>query len=148
MLMAGLEDIGRGTVRSKGAAEQRLERPVTKKLFTLAGGIKEISKSRKDLTTVHAVPGARKPLIRLTLNNQKIELSVDNIAAEVNTEFVSHLNEDPLFRAVLRVTRFMFEKNEIIRIGRMTSYSVVCLVIHFLTKKSYLNSIGRVQFAL
>lgn len=142
MLMAGLEDIGRGTVRSKGAAEQRLERPVTRKLFTLAGGIKEISKSRKDLTTVHAVPGARKPLIRLTLNNQKIELSVDNIAAEVNTEFVSHLNEDPLFRAVLRVTRFMFEKNEIILIGRMTSYSVVCLVIHFLTKKGYLNSIA------
>lgn len=142
MMIAGLEDLGRQSVRSKqGVADPRMERPVSRLLFILTGAIIELSKTKRNLTAVHAVPGARKPLIRFALNNKKIELSVNNEAALVNTEYVRKLNESTIFQKLLKVTRFIFEKNEIIRIGRMSSYSVVCVLIQFLSNKGYLESI-------
>ena len=144
MMIAGMEELGRQSVRSKqGVADPRMERPVSRLLFILTGAIIELSKTKRNLTTVHAVPGARKPLIRFVLDNKKIELSVNNEAALVNTEYVRKLNESTIFRNLLKVTRFIFEKNEIVRIGRMSSYSVVCVLIHFLSNKGYLESIQR-----
>ena len=49
----------------------------------ITGVIIELGKENKSLNlgNVHAVPGARKPLVRFVVNGQKIELSVGNTAA-------------------------------------------------------------------
>ena len=97
LLLAGYRDIGEKSVRAKRreGSDPRWERPITEVLFTIAGLIIELGKEKKSLNlgNVHAVPGARKPLIRFSLNGQKIELSVGNTAAVINTKWMQRKGE-------------------------------------------------------
>jgi len=136
-LCEGYREKGEKSVRAKkrDGVDSRWERPITEQLFIVAGLIIELGKEHKgmNLGNVHAVPGARKPLVRFAINGQKVELSVGNVAALVNTEWMLMLMRDETFATLARLTRRIFDLNGLTRIGRLNSYAVMCLLAHFLT---------------
>ena len=95
-----------------------------------------------ELGNVHAVPGARKPVVRFALAGVKIELSIDNSAAVANTTWMSNLNQDPCFCVLLRLTRALFRLNELSKIGRLSSYACALLITTYLTSVGVLEPIA------
>ena len=167
LLLAGYRDLGEKSVRAKRreGSDPRWERPITEMLFTMAGLVIELGREKKSLNlgNVHAVPGARKPLIRFSLNGQKIELSVGNTAAVINTKWMQRkglvclvnfrfsillspisLCQDEIFWSLLRLTRRVFDLNGLTRIGRLSSYSVLCLLVDFLTERKVLTPLDQI----
>ena len=142
-IMEGFAAQGEESVRKKGT-DVRLQRNVSKLLFTLAGCLIDLAKSNRSLNlgAIHAVPGARKPLIRMSINNVKIELSINNYAAIANTVMITNLMNDQKFAVLVKVVRYIFGLNEITRIGRFSSYAVICLIIQFLTESKILEPLG------
>ena len=51
------------------------------------------------------------------------------------------LTKDQTFSILLRLTRRVFDLNGLTRIGRLSSYSVICLLAHFLTHKGVLSNL-------
>lgn len=90
---------------------------------------------RHQLQSIHAVPGARKPVIRFMLNGKRVEISLNNSAAIVNSRFVEMMTKDHIFLHFLKFTRFTFAKMELARPGRFSSYSLTIAIIAFLTGK-------------
>ena len=95
------------------------------------------------LQSVHAVPGARKPVIRLMLQNCRVEISVNNIAASVNSKFMKMLCNDHLFHHILKFTRYIFGEMEVIRTGRLSSYSVGVAMFCYVQSQGFVPSLEK-----
>ena len=139
--LAMLKALGEKTVRSPGHPS-RVNRDITDTLYVITGTLMRIAHDHT-LQSIHAVPGARKPVIRFLLQGKRVEVSLNNTAALINSRFVELLVRDHIFLHLLKFTRFVFSKLEVTRIGRFSSYSVVLALVAYLVENGVLPSLER-----
>ena len=95
------------------------------------------------LQSVHAVPGARKPVIRLMLQNRRVEISVNNTAASINSKFMKMLCSDHLFHHIFKFTRYILGEIDVIRTGRLSSYSVGIALFCYIQSQGAVSSLEK-----
>lgn len=128
-------ELGRKTVRNE-PHNARKDREQTRAVLYITGKIVSLSKAHP-ISSVHAVIGARKPVIRMNLAGKKLEISIANTAASVNTRFFDTCLKDHLFLHLMKITKFIYSHGELSRAGRFSSYSILIAMYSFLiTKKN------------
>jgi len=139
-LAADLKSLGEKTVRNPGRPS-RTAREITDVLYVISGALVRLSDAQ-GVQGIHAVPGARKPVIRFLLKGQRVEVGLNNVAAQVNSRYIALLVADPIFLHLLKFTRFTLGALDVVRPGRFSSYSVTIALAAFLASKGILPSIA------
>jgi len=73
------------------------------------------------------------------LQGKRVEISLNNTAALINSRFIQILVGDHIFLHLLKFTRYIFAKLEVTRAGRFSSYSIALGLVAYLVDAKVLS---------